>query len=467
MDLDEPLSDDESQQLSGLTGRRAGSASQASGSGRAGSLGATLSGHHDAGAGDEDDLVDPDAVMHVAGGGQDEVAIVGDDDEQEMALAAAAASTSAGAGASAAAGRARTSRGAADDDSDEQEEGEEDEDDEDEEDEDDEDDDEENEDEDSEQDESLQDDAAVAADAGQASTGEKATLSAGAASESEKAVGIQSNAGADGVMASPAGNDASKQADGAGASTASTKLGDSSKALSEGRNIVDMGDYDEPQMSARPRERAEYEYAVDARLSRVSKYSHIVAPPRETTTYDIAQAYSLALPVPVHALAMPPCASHLYVGAGDGFVRRYALHAMLNRNASMGAYELGASVSAAKALAQNLTMKQGGHAPTSATGEWKLPLLVGYWENEMPAPLFLSSVDNARTHALSPPAPATNGIGGHMPPPPSTSAPRWGTKLLANSTPSPVWSLAVNRTEMWGLSGTSVRLDSRSACSDS
>jgi len=116
---------------------------------------------------------------------------------------------------------------------------------------------------------------------------------------------------------------------------------------------------------------------------------------------------------PVHALAVPPCGSHLFSGGQDGFVRRIAIYESVTGSAL-----------------ENLTMKQGGHVPVVEKDIDKTTIfLTGYWENEDHKSL------------LDP----------TLPRPPL----KWGPKSVGNATQvSPVYSLAIHNEELWGLSGT-------------
>jgi hypothetical protein len=120
---------------------------------------------------------------------------------------------------------------------------------------------------------------------------------------------------------------------------------------------------------------------------------------------------------PVHALAIPPCGSHLFSGGQDGFVRRIAIHESVTGSAL-----------------ENLTMKQGGHVPLVEKDTDKTTIfLTGYWENEDHKSLLDPS----------------------LPTPPL----KWGPKSVGNATQvSPVYSLAIHNEELWGLSGTEVSL---------
>lgn len=136
----------------------------------------------------------------------------------------------------------------------------------------------------------------------------------------------------------------------------------------------------------------------------------------------------------IHAFAAPPCSSHLYTGGSDGYIRRYALHATLN----------GSGVD--NPLVPNLTSKPGGHERPPGT-DTRQPVLSGYWENEEPG-------DWADDVLLGPGDGDADG--------PSDDADerqsrvRWGAKTGAWGPQSAVYSLAVQKEELWGLSGTSV-----------
>ncbi|KAI5476938.1 mitochondrial import receptor subunit TOM40 [Pseudohyphozyma bogoriensis] len=122
----------------------------------------------------------------------------------------------------------------------------------------------------------------------------------------------------------------------------------------------------------------------------------------------------------IHSLAVPPCSTNIYTGGSDGFIRRYNLHAVLN-----GAR--GDDVVKPAGVSGALPDFKGAIPP------------VAYWENELPGPwveelaLRPSSVD-----------------------PEADVSVRWAPKAapLSPLAPSPVYSLAVQRDELWGLAGT-------------
>ena len=154
-----------------------------------------------------------------------------------------------------------------------------------------------------------------------------------------------------------------------------------------------------------------YSLAVSQRQSRFRLPSN--APPK---SYAIESVYSISTSTQVHALALPPCASHLYVGGADGLVRRYAIHPMLN------------CLRSDNLPSNNLTMKPGGSVPPAP--DTKFPVLVAYWENEEPGTWQNTIRENV--------AFGTKNVG------------------LADRV-SVVHSLAVQSEELWGLSGTAVR----------
>lgn len=153
-----------------------------------------------------------------------------------------------------------------------------------------------------------------------------------------------------------------------------------------------------------------YSLAVEQRRSLYRTPSN--ATPKN---YAIESVYSISCSTPSHALALPPCASHLYTGGSDGLVRRYAVHPMLN------------CTGIDNPAFNNLTMKPGGSVPPAADA--KFPVLVAYWENEEPGTWTNTIRENA--------AFGTKNVG-------------VGDKV------SVVHSLAVQSEELWGLSGTAV-----------
>lgn len=109
-------------------------------------------------------------------------------------------------------------------------------------------------------------------------------------------------------------------------------------------------------------------------------------------------------------------------------MRRYALHVTLN----------GTGVD--NPLVPNLTSKPGGHERPPGT-DTRSAVLSGYWENEEPG----EWMDDL----LSP---------GGNPQQDKLAKIKWGPKAAALGPQSAVHSLAVQREELWGLSGTSVRV---------
>lgn len=165
-------------------------------------------------------------------------------------------------------------------------------------------------------------------------------------------------------------------------------------------------------------------------LSSLSSRHALYAPPSSfPASYSLQTIATIPHATSIHSLAVPPCCSHIYTGGADGFIRRYALHPMLNNNASEG---VGFN---------NLTMKSSSNAASRGEGEKGEgkevqvgpPVLVGYWENDEMGPWVdeLGKVEG----------------GG-----------KWGAKspTMAAVGQSPVYSLAVQRDELWGLSGTAV-----------
>ncbi|GAA5883383.1 hypothetical protein JCM3774_004870 [Rhodotorula dairenensis] len=143
----------------------------------------------------------------------------------------------------------------------------------------------------------------------------------------------------------------------------------------------------------------------------------------------------------IHALAAPPCSSHIYTGGSDGFVRRYALYATLN----------GSGVD--NPLVPNLTSKIGGHERPPGT-DTRQPVLSGYWENEEPGDwiddLLLADPEPEPEPTATVPSRPDAG-----PPTDRQARVRWGPKVGAWGAQSAVYSLAVQKEELWGLSGTS------------
>lgn len=182
-----------------------------------------------------------------------------------------------------------------------------------------------------------------------------------------------------------------------------------------------------------------YTDAVEARQARFRPSRRSLS---RTANYTIDPQFS----VPhggthIHAFAAPPCSSHLYTGGSDGFVRRYALHPTLN----------GSGVD--NPLVPNLTSKPGGHERPPGT-DTRQPVLSAYWENEDPG----DWIDDVLLPAPPPPPQqAVDAQSGGEGNDDRQARIRWGPKPTAYSLQSAVYSLAVQREELWGLSGTAVR----------
>ncbi|KAK4335245.1 Transcription factor SPT8 [Rhodotorula toruloides] len=175
--------------------------------------------------------------------------------------------------------------------------------------------------------------------------------------------------------------------------------------------------------SALPDSAASYEQAVAARRSRFRPSRDSLS---RSSTYSIDPVFTIPHSgTHIHAFAAPSCSSHLYTGGSDGFVRRYALHATLN----------GTGVD--NPLVPNLTSKPGGHERPPGT-DMRSAVLSGYWENEEPGDWMedLLSPDGEPQHD-------------------KLAKVKWGPKSSALGPQSAVHSLAVQREELWGLSGTS------------
>lgn len=175
-------------------------------------------------------------------------------------------------------------------------------------------------------------------------------------------------------------------------------------------------------------------------------------PAQPAKGYSIESIFIISHSTHVNALAAPPCLSHLYTGSSrlspscppavahillrttggaDGYIRRYALHATLN----------GTGVD--NPAFNNFSMKVGGHTP-SPTSDLRQPVLVGYWENEEPGDWMGDLLGGAQATEVNGEAP---------------SKVKWGPKTGVLASQSPVYSLAVQSEELWGLSGTSVSFD--------
>lgn len=178
---------------------------------------------------------------------------------------------------------------------------------------------------------------------------------------------------------------------------------------------------------ALPLDATSYRDAVHARQARFRPAAPALA---YSSSYELEPVFTVPhAGTHIHAFAAPPCASHLYTGGSDGFVRRYALHATLN----------GTGID--NPLVPNLTSKPGGHERPPGT-DLRQPVLSGYWENEDPG----DWADD-----LLPPSAGDDEVQQRA------GKVRWGQKTGAVAPQSAVYSLAVQKEELWGLSGTAVR----------
>lgn len=168
-----------------------------------------------------------------------------------------------------------------------------------------------------------------------------------------------------------------------------------------------------------------------------SRRAHFLSPPSTPvpSSYSIESIATISHSTHVHSMAVPPCSSHIFTGGQDGFIRRYALHPMLN----------GTGID--NPLFTNFTMKPPGTWNTPPA-EARLPVLVGYWENEEPG----SWMDELKSKQEDQ---GGESAGGGTDEDPSERL-RWGPKTSNLSSQSPVYSLAVQREEVFGLSGTAV-----------
>lgn len=165
---------------------------------------------------------------------------------------------------------------------------------------------------------------------------------------------------------------------------------------------------------------------TSAYLSAISRRQSLFSPSPTSSlakSYSIESIFNIPQSTHTHAIALPPCSSHLYAGGADGIIRRYALHPSLNNTAS----DL--------AVPNNLTIKPG---TILATNESKLPVLIGCYENEEPGAWCDGDL-----------------VGGSVSESEAFRKVTWGPKNYALRE-SPVYSLAVHSEELWGLSGTGV-----------
>ncbi|KAM0752827.1 WD40 repeat-like protein [Meredithblackwellia eburnea MCA 4105] len=158
-------------------------------------------------------------------------------------------------------------------------------------------------------------------------------------------------------------------------------------------------------------------------------------------SYQIEPIITIPQATHINALAYPPCMSNLYTGGADGFIRRYSFHATLNGTLGAGGVDTN------QPHYNNLMMKPTGVIVQGGTDTAALrpPVLTGYWENDEPGAWMdeLNFDDQL--------AAAGDGDLGE-----DAVKPRWGPKLPSSHGLSPVYSLAVQQDELWGLSGTGV-----------
>ncbi|GAA6028252.1 hypothetical protein JCM8097_006941 [Rhodosporidiobolus ruineniae] len=173
---------------------------------------------------------------------------------------------------------------------------------------------------------------------------------------------------------------------------------------------------------------------ADYRTRTLTRFARFHPPPAALSPsayYSLDPVFSIPHSTNLHAFAAPPCSSHLYTAGQDGYVRRYALYPTLN----------GTGVD--NPLVPNLTSKQGGHERPPGT-DLRQPVLSAYWENEEPG--------EWADELLNAPG---AGKGSGMSNEERQARVRWGPKTAALGPQSAVYSLAVQKYELWGLSGTS------------
>lgn len=134
------------------------------------------------------------------------------------------------------------------------------------------------------------------------------------------------------------------------------------------------------------------------------------------SSYSIESIFTIPQATATHSLYVPPSSSHIYAGGQDGLIRRYNLHATLNGTGSEHS--------------NNYTVKLGGTIPLDS----RTPVLVGIYENEEEGK-WVQEDEKRRQRDGDKFA--------------------WGPKV-SSSGESPVYSLAVQDEELWGVSGTAV-----------
>lgn len=181
-----------------------------------------------------------------------------------------------------------------------------------------------------------------------------------------------------------------------------------------GRGLVPS---DSLQNVSPPEDVTTYTRAIQHRLSLITPSSRI----SQAQSYSIEQCCTIAQTSNhINALALPPCSSHLYTGGSDGLIRRYNLSATLNGTLHPDYDNI-----------ETLTVKPVGVVDRT---ESKLPILVDYWENEEEG----EWCDKLKTEV------------------------KWGRRneMYPGGKLSCVYSLAVQSQELWGVSGTAVRVAS-------
>ncbi|SGY21232.1 BQ5605_C016g08212 [Microbotryum silenes-dioicae] len=214
---------------------------------------------------------------------------------------------------------------------------------------------------------------------------------------------------------------------------------------------------------------------------------HYTAPSTsDNQSYAIESLLYVPHSTPIHAFSSSLDCSHLYTGSADGYIRRYSLPASLNpsESAHLGPnYTSSSSVSSpAHASSSVLHTTLGVEVGSSVDGMGvafgaahtpllntmgRYPVLRGYWENEAPPSLSSSSSSSIAPPPV-PPNPSTSSA------PDPASPPNWiqdrlwssrtqggqsrqiefGPKSKAWNKSSVVYSLQVNKEDLWGLSGT-------------
>jgi hypothetical protein len=202
-----------------------------------------------------------------------------------------------------------------------------------------------------------------------------------------------------------------------------------------------------------------YPSSVSQRLQTyLSMFPSPLSPPPITYTFP-SLLLSIPHSSPIHCFSLPPTLDHLLTGGQDGWIRRFNFWESVNGLGEEGGRR------------ENLMMRQSGTGRRDdddeadgvgnkegddSAGSGNQPVLIGYWENE--------EVEAREFDEEVPDKPPGEDVKDGE----TKSLPvkkkklmswNWGPKTFpmdSRNHVSPVYSLAVESQEMWGLSGTEV-----------